>query len=883
MVAFWVLALVTAVLRLGQYITRPRVHTESSKPKGLGDFSMTTAVEGRPIPVIFGRVRIDGSNILWYGDLTWDEWNNRKGELQGYHYHLGIQFGLCRGPVDALVNIWVGKKLLWTGEHQIGDADIFINKPQFFHGETEGSDQRGGLYGLLGFYFGTSGQTADSYLAARQNPSTNYKGTCYAVWRDTDDGVTIKNRGGFVGNDSQMDEWQWELERYPNGLLVSGDKHRIVDGANPACVLYELLTSNEYGIGEPRTRIDVASFRAAADLFFLEGNSFRYLWDSESTIETVKQYIEQQTDSLCVFNHATGLWEIISFRLDYDPLTVPVLDNTMILRTEDNSSPLWEETFNFVYAEYSEPSKGYEQSFAIAQDSANQAITGRVTPTTISLPGCKVASLANALAWRALRQGSFPGRTFNFVCNRLSYGLAFGDVRRITYKNFNFLARIVSVDYGNIENDEVRITVVREVYRNEPGTFAAPNPTYWQDPSAELTLLTSADQVAIEAPATLSWRFGQADLWPQIMTMARKQFTGNESAVYYNVVGRYGATSGGEEATFSVVEQMLRGFASVYTLKTALPGYTSALPVEATSTVDVDMLSGGTLPVVDYTINASDANLNCMGLIIIEPGTANEEWVIASRAHGTGPGGYMRFENCIRGALDSAIKAHSIGARVWVLYDYGPTEYFKGCGLIADPAFRGAGPHYYKLKFQPAGSNAEIPLIDITEIPELVLPATPRYLLPTLPRELKINTVRYPSTVNSHYTISPGVEGFVFEWTRTQWRTPRPVAHAYGRDTDGVTIFSNVLTDQLRYYIKLYDLVAHPTPGPSDHFLSTPTGADSGNNRIVFTRATIATLAGGSVPARIRIEIQALHSPAEWTGYTNLYSKDKITFDFDVT
>jgi hypothetical protein len=39
------------------------------KPPALEDFSVPTAEEGRPVPVVFGEVWITGPNVLWYGDL----------------------------------------------------------------------------------------------------------------------------------------------------------------------------------------------------------------------------------------------------------------------------------------------------------------------------------------------------------------------------------------------------------------------------------------------------------------------------------------------------------------------------------------------------------------------------------------------------------------------------------------------------------------------------------------------------------------------------------------------------------------------------------------------------------------------------------------------
>lgn len=40
------------------------------KPPGIGDLDIPTAEEGRPIPVVFGRVRVRGANVVGYGDLS---------------------------------------------------------------------------------------------------------------------------------------------------------------------------------------------------------------------------------------------------------------------------------------------------------------------------------------------------------------------------------------------------------------------------------------------------------------------------------------------------------------------------------------------------------------------------------------------------------------------------------------------------------------------------------------------------------------------------------------------------------------------------------------------------------------------------------------------
>ena len=48
------------------------------KPAELSDFDVPTAEEGRPIPVVFGTVKVRGSNVIWYGDL-WTKAIRKRG------------------------------------------------------------------------------------------------------------------------------------------------------------------------------------------------------------------------------------------------------------------------------------------------------------------------------------------------------------------------------------------------------------------------------------------------------------------------------------------------------------------------------------------------------------------------------------------------------------------------------------------------------------------------------------------------------------------------------------------------------------------------------------------------------------------------------------
>ena len=64
--------LVGLLLSALSYALAPRPKVEKPQAASLDDFSLPTAEEGRPIPVVFGTVLITGPNVVWAGDLKAD-------------------------------------------------------------------------------------------------------------------------------------------------------------------------------------------------------------------------------------------------------------------------------------------------------------------------------------------------------------------------------------------------------------------------------------------------------------------------------------------------------------------------------------------------------------------------------------------------------------------------------------------------------------------------------------------------------------------------------------------------------------------------------------------------------------------------------------------
>lgn len=63
----WWYIVVFALALVVSYSMMPK--PESRPPAGLGDFQVPTAEVGREIPVLFGRRKLEGPNVVWYGHL----------------------------------------------------------------------------------------------------------------------------------------------------------------------------------------------------------------------------------------------------------------------------------------------------------------------------------------------------------------------------------------------------------------------------------------------------------------------------------------------------------------------------------------------------------------------------------------------------------------------------------------------------------------------------------------------------------------------------------------------------------------------------------------------------------------------------------------------
>ena len=406
----------------------------------------------------------------------------------GYRYFLGIHFVLCHGEVDAITAVSVDDRSVWTGSLAAGQG--YINQPDLFGGEK----REGGIQGYFDHAVGSTSQGKNDYLMSVIGSDVPaYRRVCSIILRQM-----------YVGTNPYLKKWGFRarriMKRSDGNTQWYTAKAAIGNDINPAHIIYECLTDNDWGMGYQISDIDAASFTTAADTLYSEGFGMSILWDQSTEIENFVKDVLRHIDASLFVDKATGTFTLKLIRADYTVGSLKLFNENNIVRIEDYACSTSTELVNTVSVQYWDASTGNTGSLTV-QDIAMVQLQGATIAQNMTYGGITNGTLAAKVASRDLRALSTPMMRCTINTNRDGALVKPGDAIRLTWPDYGVaeaVMRVASIDFGTATEGTVKLTLLQDVFSLGTATYSAPAATEWvpvvNDPQPV------SNRIVIEAP-----------------------------------------------------------------------------------------------------------------------------------------------------------------------------------------------------------------------------------------------------------------------------------------------------------------------------------------------------------------------------------------------
>lgn len=407
----------------------------------------------------------------------------------GFDYYMDLLMGLGRGPVDELVEIEVGDRKL-TMEPMTESGLRYINNPDLFGG-TKGE---GGIRGTLAFYPGEDDQTLlPGAQALLGDPAPGLLGV-----------VSIYFSGLICSINPYPKKWRFRLRRNLAGwdgapwysarakIILTG----VDDEGNPGeihaqngvHILYEAITNRAWGRGIPRSIIDDAAFRAAADQTYAEGLGLCMRWSRQDTLGSFIQTVLDHINAALYLDKQTGLYTIKLIRSDYDSDELPVFNNDSGLLTiteANNAAPSG--LINEILVNYTNPITNADGQVK-AHNLASMQTQGVPNSDTRDYKGAPTPELALRLCERDLRVASTNLRRFTLVCDRRAWKIQPGMVLKIQDPQRGLgtvVVRVGSTEEQKQADGRITLVCIEDVFALNLNTFSQIQPPTWVPPDLD--------------------------------------------------------------------------------------------------------------------------------------------------------------------------------------------------------------------------------------------------------------------------------------------------------------------------------------------------------------------------------------------------------------
>ena len=700
---FWIISIIISIA-IAVLTPKPKIQTPPAAV--LGDLQLPSATEDRALPVVFGTCKLFPSVTWFGDfkseAATHDESTGLFSSTtvtDGYRYYVGIEFAICHEPIDELIAIYSDKRIVWSDglTPARNSVNVFTVSQTWTMPSELISEGVQAICELIAqapigdpssIVSGTPAATVmspymTSVIGSAGLPA--HRGVTRVIWRgpsatpaatlDTSNpfynffASQLPLQSGWIGNSVTPAPIAFVVKRLPN-ISALGPQYfaqvasrtvgisevesdstlaaavsSTVDlngDANPAWVLYEVLTNTSWGAGIWPGFISAPSFIAAAQTLADEDNGLSMAWQESQPVSTIADIVCRQANGVLVRNPVSGLFEFRLIR-EGDAVAANFDDSTISTLVQFGRLSL-DEAVNQIRVTFTDRENGYQQRVVMASNPALFDVAGAILSDDSQYEGCSRSSVAAQLALRDIQTVAQPLALITLETS-VPDGTVLrpGDVVNVSWSPLgmvNMRCRITAATYET-SLTSVQLELTQDVFSAASGFYASASTPVYVPGTPPVAI---ASQKLFLAPYALknsdSSYVMQIALPPANLSTDGYQLRWSDS---------------GQPSVLRVSGNLTHGLAATGTINTALTSATSATALALT----VDGYSAAVLA----TSKAGYA-------IIGDPeATGYQEWVSFTSVSVSGD--IATLQGLTRGIFDTFPIAAPTATPVYVLYDYG--------------------------------------------------------------------------------------------------------------------------------------------------------------------------------------------------------------------
>lgn len=257
--------------------------------------------------------------------------------------------------------------------------------------------------------------------------------------------------------------------------------------SNPAHIIRECLTNEEWGRGVSDAEIDDASFLAGAQVLFNEGFGLAFVWMQQSSVEKIIQEVCDHIQAMVFISPYTGLWTLKLIRGGYDVDSL-VRINPSNCRATNRQRKAASETINEIVVTYTD-SDNHEETSVTFQDIANIAMQdGAVRSDSRNYYAIRAARLAGVVGARDLRSGSQSLFSCDLSIDTTAGRILPGDVVLLSWPDDGIVdmpLRVYAINFGKPGASAIQTSGTEDVFGSEYTAYEAGPESLWEDPTPD--------------------------------------------------------------------------------------------------------------------------------------------------------------------------------------------------------------------------------------------------------------------------------------------------------------------------------------------------------------------------------------------------------------